>query len=130
MVNEYEFSMIREKTGLTKQEIVDQVDALVITLGQRGSTIETQEAHIHIPVVPSVRVVDPTGVGDAYRAGLVKGLALGVPWEVAGRMGALAAAYVLEQKGTQNHFFTQAEFVARYRKCFEGDGVLDVLLES
>lgn len=130
MVNEYEFSMILEKTSLTKKEIIDQVDALVVTLGQKGSSIETRAAHIHIPIVPSVQVVDPTGVGDAYRAGLVKGLALGVPWEVAGRMGALAAAYVLEQKGTQNHYFTRAEFVTRYRKYFEDDNVLDVLLES
>jgi adenosine kinase len=130
MVNEYEFSMILEKTGLTKKEIIDQVDALVVTLGQKGSTIETQAAHIHIPIVLSVQVVDPTGVGDAYRAGFIKGLALGAAWEVAGRMGALAAAYVLEQKGTQNHYFTRAEFVTRYRKCFEDDNVLDVLLES
>ena len=130
MVNEYEFSMVREKTGLTKEDVIAQVGALVITLGEKGSKIQTREQSIEVPVVPPAKIIDPTGVGDAYRAGFVKGVALGAPWEVAGRMGAVAAAYVLEQKGTQNHHYTQTEFVARYREYFDDDGLLDEMVES
>jgi adenosine kinase len=130
MVNEYEFGMIHEKTGLTERDIIGQVGALIITQGERGSKIQTQEQCINVPVVPPTPIVDPTGVGDAYRAGLVKGLALEAPWEIAGRMGAVAAAYVLEQKGTQNHRYTRAEFVARYREHFDDRGLLDGMMDS
>jgi adenosine kinase len=68
-------------------------------------------------------------VGDAYRAGFIKGLALNAPLEVTGRLGAVAAAYVLEQKGTQNHHFTREEFVARYRQHADDGGLLDTMLE-
>ena len=129
MVNEYEFGMIREKTGLSSDGIAAQVGALVITRGERGSTITVHGQEIHIPIVPPAQIADPTGVGDAYRAGLVKGLALAAPWEVAGRMGAVAAAYVLEQKGTQNHRYTRAEFVARYRQHFDDHGLLDNMID-
>ncbi len=128
MVNEYEFEMIREKTGLTEKDIIGQVGALIITQGEKGSTIHTQEGHINVPVAPPAQITDPTGVGDAYRAGVVKGLALDAPWEVTGRMGAVAAAYVLEQKGAQNHRYTRAEFVARYRQHFDDAGLLDRML--
>ena len=130
MVNEYEYEMIRNKTGLSADEIGAQVEALVVTRGEHGSTIYTAGHTLHIPIVPPARVVDPTGVGDAYRAGVVKGLALDVPWEVAGRMGAVAAAYVLEQKGSQNHHYTRAEFVARYRQHFDDGGLLDAMLDE
>jgi adenosine kinase len=130
MVNEYEFEMIREKTGLSETDVIGQVGALVITRGEKGSTIYSTNQQAHIPIVPPTQIVDPTGVGDAYRAGLIKGLALQAPWEVAGRMGAVAAAYVLEQKGTQNHRYTQAEFVARYREHFDDAGVLDKMVNS
>ena len=130
MVNEYEFGMIHEKTGLTKKDVTGQVGALVITLGKKGSAIHVQDRVIHVPIVPPTRLVDPTGVGDAYRAGLVKGLTLPHqdPWEIAGQMGAVSAAFVLEQKGTQSHRYTQAEFVARYREHFYDGGLLDAML--
>jgi adenosine kinase len=80
-------------------------------------------------VTPHV-LAEPTGAGDAYRAGLMRGMQLGAPWPVAGRMGALAAAYVLEQFGPQNHTFTRAEFVARYRENFDDEGALDALLRD
>ena len=129
MVNEYEFGLIREKTGLTETDVVDQVDALVVTQGEKGSKIQTQAGCFNVPVVPPAQIVDPTGVGDAYRAGFVKGLALDAPWEIAGQMGAVAAAFVLEQKGTQNHHYTPAEFVAGYRQHFDDGGLLDEMLD-
>jgi adenosine kinase len=128
MVNGYEFEMIREKTGLTERDVTVQVGALVITLGEQGSVIHTQGNSTRIPVVQPSQLLDPTGVGDAYRAGLVKGLALKAPWEVAGRMGAVAAAFVLEEKGTQNHHYKKAEFVERYRQHFDDNGLLDAML--
>jgi adenosine kinase len=83
-----------------------------------------------IPVVRPRKMVEPTGAGDAFRAGLLRGLQLGLPWDVTGRMGALAAAYVLENVGTVNHYFTPQEFVARYRENFDDQGALDVLLKE
>jgi adenosine kinase len=81
-----------------------------------------------IPAVPPRRVVEPTGAGDAFRGGLMRGIQMGLPWAIAGRLGALAATYVLEQLGTQNHHFTTAEFVTRYRQHFDDEGALDSLL--
>jgi adenosine kinase len=125
MVNTYEFEMIREKTGLAQEAIIAGPETCVITRGDQGSEIYTRGEMIQVPIVPPRQVVDPTGVGDAYRAGLIKGLALHAPWSVAGAMGAVAAAYVLEVKGTQNHCYTRAEFVARFRRHFDDDGLLD-----
>lgn len=127
MVNEYEFGMIRAKTG---QDVIGEVAALIVTRGEQGSTIYTPGQCVDVPIVPPVQIVDPTGVGDAYRAGLIKGLALGAPWQIAGQMGAVAAAYVLEQRGTQNHRYTRAEFVARYREHFDDGGLLDVMNDA
>jgi adenosine kinase len=125
MVNEYEFEMIRDKTGLTEREVSDQVEALFVTRGELGSMICACGQTIRVPSVPPERVVDPTGVGDAYRAGVVKGVALNAPWAIAGQIGAVAAAYVLESRGTQNHHFTPAQFVARFRQHFDDNGLLD-----
>jgi adenosine kinase len=122
IVNEYEFEMIRNKTGMSEEQVLDCAGTLIITRGSEGSTIWADGQHFDIPVVKPVRVADPTGVGDAYRAGIIKGMSLGLPWSVVGRMGSLAAAYVLEQPGTQNHSYTWAEFVARYRENF-GDAL-------
>jgi adenosine kinase len=130
MVNEYEFEMIREKTRLTEKDIADTVEALVVTLGEKGSKIYAKGQEFTIPIVPALRIVDPTGIGDAYRAGLVKGLALKMPWQIAGRMGAVAAAYVLEEKGPQNHQFTQSEFATRFRNHFDDGGLLDDMVSS
>jgi len=130
MVNDYEFEMFREKTCLTPGDITAQVDVLVITRGEHGSTIYTQGQEVSIPIVPPACIADPTGVGDAYRAGLIKGLALGAPWEIAGRMGAVAAAYVLEEKGSQTHRYTRSQFVTRYRRHFDDGGLLDAMLDA
>jgi len=118
IVNDYEFEMIRNKTGMSEAQVLDGADILIVTRGGAGSTIWADSQRIDIPVVKPGRVADPTGVGDAYRAGLIKGMSLGLPWNVIGRMGSLAATYVLEQPGTQNHSYTWDEFVARYRENF------------
>jgi adenosine kinase len=88
-------------------------------------TVEDQQ--YHIPIAPLRRMVEPTGAGDAYRAGLLRGMQLGLPWDVCGRLGALASTYVLEEMGTQTHRYTLAEFIGRYREHFDDDGALDVL---
>jgi adenosine kinase len=127
IVNEYESHMILEKTGWTEAELLAQAGTLIVTLGERGSHLWIGDEEVHIPVVPPVRIADPTGVGDAFRGGLLRGYSLGLPWEMAGRMGSLAAAYVLEQLGPQSHHYTPAQFVARYRQHFDDEGALDAL---
>jgi adenosine kinase len=129
VVNEYEFGMLREKTGLSAAEIQSiPRGACVITLGAEGAHIWADEQVYEIPTVPPERFGEPTGVGDAFRAGLVKGLALGLSWDLSGGMGALAATYSLEHFGPQSHHYTLAEFVTRFRQHFDDGGALDVLL--
>ncbi|MGD2205760.1 MAG: carbohydrate kinase family protein [Anaerolineae bacterium] len=118
IVNEYEFGMIKEKTGLSDTELLALPEATIITRGEAGSTIYATGHEFHIPVVPPEPLAEPTGVGDAYRAGIIKGLLQKYPWETTGRIAALAATYVLEQHGTQNHRYTLEEFAARYRRVF------------
>lgn len=127
-VNEYEYKLIQEKTGLNEAEIMDRIGSLLVTKAGDGAWIVADGQEYHIPPVPPENVVDPTGAGDAFRAGMMRGMELGLPWEITGRMGALAATYALEHLGTQVHYFTPADFVTRYRKFFDDDGALDVLL--
>jgi len=103
-------------------------EIIIVTRGENGSDIYLPEDSIHIPIVPTARIADPTGVGDAFRGGLLKGIAMGWPWEISGRLGALAATYVLEQRGTQTHRYTPSEFVTRFRKHFDDGGLLDAML--
>ena len=118
IVNDYEFGMIKKQTGLTDEDIQNLTEVVVITRGERGSTVRTVEDRWDIPVVPPRRVADPTGVGDAYRAGLITGMCQGLPWPVVGRMGSLAAAYVLEEHGTQRHRYLLESFRQRYYEVF------------
>lgn len=129
-VNEYEFSLIQEKTELTEAEVRNRVNGLLVTKGASGSLLTINGESFTIPAVPPQTIADPTGAGDAFRAGLLRGMQLGLPWETVGRMGALAATYVLEHIGTQNHHFTTAEFVSRYRQHFDDNGLLNLLLEQ
>lgn len=129
-VNAYELSMIEEKTGLSQDDILQRVGGLLVTRGSKGSDIYVNGQRHFIPPVPPTVVTEPTGAGDAFRGGLLRGMELGLPWEVCGRMGALAATYVLENMGTQNHSYTPQSFVARYREQFDDDGQLDILLEE
>jgi adenosine kinase len=121
--NDYEFELIRQKTGLGEAEILRTCGLLVITKGEHGSSLLTAAAQIHVPAVVPHRIADPTGVGDAYRAGFMKGLAHGAATETCGRLGSVAAAYALEHLGGQSHAFTWAEFRARYEVHF---GPLDL----
>ena len=130
VVNEYEWEMIAKKTGLTLDRLVQAGKTVIVTYGGEGSRIYAGGERFIIPVCPVTRVVDPTGVGDAYRAGLLKGIASGFGWDLCGRIGSVAAAYVLEQQGTQNHTYTLAEFVARFRTVFDDEGALDSWLSA
>jgi adenosine kinase len=127
-VNEYELGMIKEKTGLTEQQILDRAHAVLVTMGRDGSRLMVDGERYDIPVVNLRRLVEPTGAGDAFRAGLMRGLQLGLPWEICGRLGALASAYVLEEAGTQSHSYTVSQFVERFRRNFDDEGALDVML--
>jgi adenosine kinase len=127
-VNEYELSMIKEKTGLNDDGILDRAGGLLLTRGKDGSRIFAEGNVYDIPAVKPDKVVEPTGAGDAFRGGMLRGIQLGLPWEIAGRMGALASAYVLEHIGTQGHSYTPSEYVDRYRRNFDDEGALDVLL--
>ena len=117
-VNDYELELVHQKTGLNEDGILQRVHMLVVTRGPDGATLMSRERRVEIPVVPPERIADPTGGGDAFRGGLLFGLARGYPWEVTGRLGALAATYCLEQIGTMNHRYTLAEFASRYRQNF------------
>jgi adenosine kinase len=129
VLNEYELGMLREKTGLSDEEIRSApARACVVTLGEKGARIWAADEAYDIPAVLPEQIKDPTGVGDAFRAGMIKGLAMSLPWDLSGRMGALAATYCLEQHGPQNHSYTLAEFVARLREHFDDEGALDTLL--
>ncbi len=127
-VNEYEISLIKEKTGLSEEDISQMAGGVLVTKGSEGAQLKIGANEYHIPIIPPERVVDPTGAGDAFRGGLMRGIQLGLPMEICGRMGALAATYVLEHLGTQNHHYTPADFVSRYRNHFDDNGALNVLL--
>ncbi len=129
-VNEYEFELLQKHTGLTLETILGRVKVLVITLGEQGAAIYADGKRYCVPVVPPKQILDPTGVGDAFRGGFVSGENLGLDWETCGQMGALAATYCLETRGPQEHSYNPAEFVARYRQHFDDRGALDVLLNQ
>jgi adenosine kinase len=117
-VNEYEFELVQKHTGFSAQDIFSKVGFTVITCGEKGASIFSKGTEYAIPAVKPNQIADPTGVGDAFRGGFLTGYRLGLPLETCGRMGALAATYCLEQRGTQNHFYTPAEFIARYESIY------------
>jgi adenosine kinase len=129
-VNDYELEMIKQKTGLDEAGLLDRVHVLVITRGADGATLVSRYRRVDVPVVPPAVILDPTGVGDAFRAGLITGFVRDYSWEVTGRLGALAATYCLEQVGTMNHHYTLQEFVARYRGNFGDAPEIEDLLKS
>ena len=117
-VNEYEWQMLQQKTGWTIQDVVSQVDALIVTLGSQGSTIHSKDGAITIPCATPTAVVDPTGCGDAYRAGLLHGLIHGLDWQTTGRVASLLGAIKIETRGPQNHRFIRASFAQRLEQSF------------
>ncbi|HVW70647.1 MAG TPA: carbohydrate kinase family protein [Steroidobacteraceae bacterium] len=117
-VNDYEWQMIQQKTGWTERDVVQRVEALIITRGEQGSLIHTRQGVVDIPCAKAKAIVDPTGCGDAYRAGLIHGLLHGLDWETTGRIASLMGAIKIESLGTQNHSFTPAEFQQRLAAAF------------
>ncbi|MGH9577884.1 MAG: carbohydrate kinase family protein, partial [Terriglobales bacterium] len=117
-VNDYEGQMLQDRTGTKLEELARRVKALVVTLGARGSVVMTDGRSIEIPPVTAERVVDPTGCGDAYRAGLLYGIAAGLEWRVTGQLASLLGALKIAQRGGQNHRFTRDEIAQRYKESF------------
>lgn len=127
VVNDYEYELLKDRTEMSDAEIRDVVRrAVIVTQGAEGAMIWAGEA-IHVPAAPPREIADPTGVGDAFRAGLIKGLALGLDWAACGRIGSLAATYVLETHGPQAHAYTLTAFVERYTSIFGDDEVAQAL---
>ena len=120
-VNDYEAEVLQERTSLTAAQIAAQVRAYVVTRGAEGSRVHAGGEVLDIPPGPATEVLDPTGCGDAYRAGLLYGLARGLPWEVTGRIASLMGAIKIASRGAQNHRFTLPEFRSLYRQAFDSD---------
>lgn len=119
ILNDYEFAVFQEKTGASAADLLELADHWVVTLGEKGSEILRRGRDpLAIPAARPRAVVDPTGAGDAYRSGFLAGLARGRELAVCGRMGSVAAAYAIEQYGTQNHRYTAEEFARRYAENF------------
>ncbi len=117
--NDYELEMIMRATGLEKARLLQRTAAIITTLGENGSLLYTGNEDVKIPAVRVSKVLDPTGAGDAYRAGLIKGLVTGRTLQNAMRMGTVCASYAIECHGTQEHHFSQQEFWARYHANFD-----------
>ena len=117
-VNDYEAQMLQEKTGQTLAALARGVKALVVTLGGQGSLIYSGGRQLEIPCAKADAVVDPTGCGDAYRAGLLYGIANGLDWESTGRLASLLGALKIAQRGGQNHHFTRDEIAARFKQNY------------
>jgi len=117
-VNDYEWGLLQQKTGLTVSQVTAQVEALVVTRGAEGSVIYTNGRTLQVPCARPNAVVDPTGCGDAYRAGLIHGLLQGLDWETTGRMASLMGAIKVESRGPQNHRITPTEFARRFEDNF------------
>jgi adenosine kinase len=117
-VNDYEGRLLQERTGCALEALAKRVKALIVTLGARGSLVYTDGRCLEIPAVKPEAVVDPTGCGDAFRAGLLYGIAAGYDWPVTGRLASLLGAVKIAKRGGQNHRFDRAEIDARYREAF------------
>ena len=121
--NDYEFELIRQKTGWGEADVLREADVLVVTRGEDGSSLYAGGSRSDVPAVTPHRIVDPTGVGDAYRGGFMRGMAAGAPFVVCAQMGSVAATYCLEHLGGLSHAYSLAEFGARYAEHY---GALDL----
>ena len=116
--NDYELGIIEKKTERTPEQLLELAEMVIVTKGEFGSVIYSRERTVEIPCAKEKAVVDPTGVGDAYRAGIIKGLLHGYSLEQMGRIASLAATYCVEEAAPQSHSYTSAEFAARYAENF------------
>jgi adenosine kinase len=117
-VNDYEAELLTERTGMTLDQIARQVSALVVTRGELGAEIFTDGQRIDIPCVAADRIIDPTGCGDAFRAGMLFGLTNGLDWASTGRLASLMGAIKIAHQGGQNHTPTRAEIEERFLRAF------------
>lgn len=120
-LNDYEAELMQKRTGLTPHEIAERVSALIVTLGSKGSHIYTSNQRYDIPPAVTKTISDPTGCGDAYRAGLLYGLTNDMDWETTGRIASLMGSIKVEVNGTQNHSFEVDEFETLFRDVFGRD---------
>ena len=125
--NEYESSLITQKTGWSREEVLSRVGTWVVTLGPDGVRIEQEGREpVHVPAVPEVRKVEPTGVGDAFRAGFLAALDWGLGHERAAQLGCLLAVYVVEQVGTQEYTLSRAHFLQRCQAAYGADAAAEI----
>jgi len=117
-VNDYEAKMLQDKTGKSLSDIAQRVTALIVTLGADGSVIYTHGRQISIPTPKPKAVVDPTGCGDAYRAGLLHGIQQGWDWETTGRLASLMGSLKIASRGGQNHKYSRMELAEMYKQHF------------
>ncbi len=129
-VNDYEYGLVQEKTGMSENKILSKVDLLVVTQGAKGARVCIKGKEEHISVVKPEDIADPTGVGDAFRGGFLAGYSKGLDFILCIQMGTLTATYCLENSGTLNYSFTPRQFVARFRKHFSDNGALNALLDQ
>lgn len=122
--NDYEIALIEQKLEISHEELIVMVPILITTLGSRGSIIETRTDALHVKPAKPVSSSDPTGAGDAYRAGFIAGYLRDYDLAVCGQMGSVAAVYTVEKYGTQTHTFTKKEFINRYKENFEDDIII------
>jgi adenosine kinase len=129
-VNEYEYCLIQKHTEMSEAELESMLPLMVVTSGGDGAVITANGEQYQIPIVPPQKIVDPTGVGDAFRGGFLTGYSRGFDWELCGQMGNLAATYCLESDGPQGHNYSIGEYIERFRNHYDDGGQLDQLLSK
>jgi adenosine kinase len=126
--NDYEFALIKDKTGQTPQDLVKRAAFVAVTRGERGVDVYTRDGKVHVQAAPPESIADPTGVGDAFRGGFLKGFVHGLSLERCAQMGTVAATFCLEAKGTQGHDYDLPAFVRRFRRHYNDRHELDQLV--
>lgn len=127
-VNAYEFELVRNKTGLSEQDVLETIDFLVVTQGDKGVAVYQGDQVFRVDPVPPKRIIDPTGAGDAFRGGFLTGYSHGWDFQTCAQMGALTATYCLESDGPQGQDYSIEEYIERYRQHYDDGGLLDELL--
>ena len=128
--NDYEFAMMAEKIGCSEAELHRLVPLTIVTKGAQGATIHVDHTTLDIPAANSKQVVDPTGAGDAFRAGFVRGYLADLPLEVSGRIACLSACYAIEKHGTQEHAYSASDFLARYADNYGSTADVEALFDQ